>query len=328
MNPKPPSSNDASDREIVLSRVFAAPRELVWQAMTDAKQVVHWWGPRGFTTTIKEMDFRVGGVWRHTMHGPDGTNYPNESVFQEIVPLERVVYAHGGGREGGPDVSFTASWTFEGVAADQTRLTLRMVFPSAEHRDFIVKEFGAVEGGQQTLERLSEHLAGVRSRAFTITREFAAPRALVWQIWSERDHLMRWFGPKGFTTQVARMDLRPGGMFHYRMTTPDGKELWGRFVYREIVPPEKLVWVNSFSDPDGGVTRHPFSSDPWPLHLLTVVTFTESAGRTTVQVTWLPLDASDAERKTFDAGHDSMRMGWGGTLEQLEAYLAEANRGA
>ena len=73
------------DREIVLSRVFDAPRELVWQAMADPKHVVQWWGPRGFSTTIKKMDFRVGGVWEHTMHGPDGVNFPNKSVFKEIV---------------------------------------------------------------------------------------------------------------------------------------------------------------------------------------------------------------------------------------------------
>src|SRR5271170_6970154 len=91
-----------ADREIVISRVFDAPRELVWQAWTDPKQVVRWWGPNGFTTTIEVMDVRPGGVWKHVMLGPDGTNYPNESLFQEVVSPERIVFAHGGAREGGP----------------------------------------------------------------------------------------------------------------------------------------------------------------------------------------------------------------------------------
>ena len=147
------------DREIVISREFNAPRELVWEAMTNPKHVVNWWGPRGFTTTIETMDFRVGGAWKHVMQGPDGAKYPNKSVFKEIVHLERIVYSHGGGREEGPGASFVATWTFEALAPDKTRLTGRMVFPTQAARDFVVKEFGAIEGGKQTLERLSEYLA-------------------------------------------------------------------------------------------------------------------------------------------------------------------------
>jgi len=313
-----------SDREIAISRVFNAPRELVWQAWTDPQHVVHWWGPRGFSTTIKKMDFRVGGVWEHIMRGPDGVNYPNKSTFKEIVPLERIVYAHGGGREHGPGASFTATWTFEAMADGKTRLTGRLVFPTAEARDFVVREFGAILGGKQTLMRLSEHLAAQQSRPFILTREFNAPRPLVWQAWTECDRLVQWFGPKGFTMPTAKMDFRPDGMFHYCLNAPNGTMVWGKFVYREIVPMEKLVWVNSFSDPEGGTTSHPFSKDPWPLHMLTVVTFAENAGKTTVTVNWLPLDASEAERKTFDAGRDSMTQGWGGTMEQLTAYLKKA----
>lgn len=150
--------NESADREIVLSRVFDAPRELVWDAMTNPKHVVNWWGPRGFSTTIEEMDFRVGGTWKHVMVGPDGAKYPNKSIFREIVKSERVVYSHGGGREHGPGASFVSAWTFEIIADGQTRLTLRMIFPSATDRDFVVKEFGAIEGGKQTLERLAEYL--------------------------------------------------------------------------------------------------------------------------------------------------------------------------
>ena len=151
---------DAStaDREIVISRVFEAPRELVWEAWTNPKHVVNWWGPRGFSTTIKTMDVRPGGVWEHTMHGPDGANYPNKSVFVEVVKPERIVYKHGGHKEGGPGVHFQSTWTFDALTPRQTRLTIRMVFATAAERDFVVKQFGAIEGGKQTLERLGEYL--------------------------------------------------------------------------------------------------------------------------------------------------------------------------
>jgi uncharacterized protein YndB with AHSA1/START domain len=165
MTTKNPSPENTSDREIVISRDFDAPRELVWQAMTDPKHVVHWWGPRGFTTTIEQMDVRPGGVWKHVMRGPDGTNYPNKSIFKEVVKPERIVYSHGGGREGGKGAHFIAAWTFEELAPNKTRLTGRLVFPSAEDRDFVVKEYGAVEGGQQTLARLAEHLPKMQATA-------------------------------------------------------------------------------------------------------------------------------------------------------------------
>jgi uncharacterized protein YndB with AHSA1/START domain len=151
-----------ADREIVISREFNAPRELVWEAMTNLKHVVNWWGPRGFSTTIETMDFRVGGVWQHVMRGPDGVNYPNKSVFKEIVKPERIVYSHGGKREGGPGVSFESTWTFDLVGDNKTKVTIRMVFPTAADRDRVVKEFGAIEGGKQTLERLGEYLPKMR----------------------------------------------------------------------------------------------------------------------------------------------------------------------
>jgi uncharacterized protein YndB with AHSA1/START domain len=147
--------------EIVISRVFDAPCEVVWDAWTDPKQVVQWWGPRGFSTTIHEMDVRPGGTWRHTMHGPDGTNYPNKSVFLEVRKHERIVYSNAGGKEGGRGTNFTATWTFE-ADGDQTRVTIRMVFDSAQEREHVVKEYGAIEGGKQTLQRLGEYLAESR----------------------------------------------------------------------------------------------------------------------------------------------------------------------
>jgi uncharacterized protein YndB with AHSA1/START domain len=134
---------------------------------------------------------------------------------------------------------------------------------------------------------------------------------------------MQWFGPKGFIMTTAKLDFRPDGLFHYCMRTPDGKEMWGKFVYREIKAPERILWVNSFSDPQGGVTRHPFSDMRWPLQILSEATFTEREGKTTVAIRWMPLDATQEERKTFDDGRGSMTQGWTGTFDQLAAFIGK-----
>ena len=167
--------------------------------------------------------------------------------------------------------------------------------------------------------------AASASKDFVISRTFDAPREQVWTVWTQREHLMQWFGPKGFTMPVATMDFRVGGMTHYMLRGPDGLELWGKMVYREIDPPRRLVWVNAFSNPEGGLGRHPLAPE-WPQQMLTVATFEDPApGRTTVTIRWSTIDATPEEQRTFDTNHDSMRMGWTGTFEQLEAYLAKVS---
>ena len=156
-------TNNSGDREIVLTRVLEAPRELVWRAWTDPKQVPQWWGPRGFATTTHKMEVTPGGVWRFVMHGPDGRDYQNKITYLEVARPERLVYKHGGEEDLEP-VQFQTTVTFEDVGG-QTKVTLRMVFPSAEERDRVVKEYGAIEGGRQTLDRLSEHLASTAGKS-------------------------------------------------------------------------------------------------------------------------------------------------------------------
>ena len=161
-------------------------------------------------------------------------------------------------------------------------------------------------------------------RPFVISRTFDAPRELMWKAWSERARLMEWFGPKGFKMPAAKMDFRPGGSFHYCLEAPNSEEMWGKFTYREIVSPEKIVLVNSFSDEAGDITRHPMSAT-WPLEMLSTFTLTEENGRTTATVHWTPLNATEEEIKTFNAAHDGMKQGWTGTFDQLEAYLAKTS---
>lgn len=157
MNVRDHDETSTADREIVITRVFDAPRELVFKAWTDPKHVAQWWGPNGFTNTIHEMDVRPGGVWRFIMHGPDGVDYPNKIVFIEVVKPERLVYAHGSDKEDDPE-QFDVTITFA-EQGDKTHLTMRSLFQSAAERDRVVKEHGAIEGGNQTLARFAEHLA-------------------------------------------------------------------------------------------------------------------------------------------------------------------------
>lgn len=307
-------------REIVATRVFHAPRELVFRMWTDREHISNWWGPRGFTTTTYEMDVRPGGVWGHVMHGPDGTDYDNKIVYREIAEPERLVYSH----VSPPPFEMIVTFTQFG---HNTQVTARMLFESATLRDRVAREHGAVEGLHQTLERLEEQVSnmpadGSPGREFTISREFNAPRELVFNAWTEAERLAEWWGPKGFKIRVAKLDVRPGGVFHYSMTTPGGEDWWGRFVYREVVPPERMVFVSSFSDAEGGVTRAPFNP-AFPLEVLSTITFTEHDGRTTITLRGVPLNASEEESKTFDGMVKSMQQGWTGTLDQLADYLGK-----
>ncbi|MPZ53793.1 MAG: ATPase [Acidimicrobiia bacterium] len=148
-------NEDVTDREIVVSRLIEGPRPLVFDAYTEVRHVSKWWGPNGFTTTTRSFDFRPGGVWEFTMHGPDGTDYPNWIEFTEISPPSLIAYRQGT-RRGDPD-EFTS--TVELVErGEETEVTIRTVFATREQRDELVKSFGAIEGAEQTLDRLNVYM--------------------------------------------------------------------------------------------------------------------------------------------------------------------------
>jgi uncharacterized protein YndB with AHSA1/START domain len=148
------SATAEGDREIVLTRQLDAPRDLVWRAFTQPDDIVQWWGPHGFTTTTHAWDFRVGGLWRFTMHGPDGTHWPNWIRYTLIEAPARMEYDHGGGNADMRD--FEAIVTLD-VEGEGTRVTLRLIMPDRKSRDEKVG-FGVLQGGQQTLERLEAYL--------------------------------------------------------------------------------------------------------------------------------------------------------------------------
>lgn len=139
-------------------------------------------------------------------------------------------------------------------------------------------------------------------------------------MWTETKHLANWWGPKGFELVIANLDLAPGGMFHYQMRNADGFEMWGKFTYHEIEPPHRMVFISSFSDKDGYITRAPFSPT-WPLEVMNVLTLEEVGGKTKLTLAGGPVNATDEELKTFREGVASMQQGFGGTFDQLDEYL-------
>jgi uncharacterized protein YndB with AHSA1/START domain len=160
---------------------------------------------------------------------------------------------------------------------------------------------------------------------FTISRTFDAPRERVWKAYSEADALAKWWGPKGASIRVIKLEFRPGGIFHYAMAFQPGHDIYGRFIYREIAAPERIVFVNSFSDAEGGITRAPFPQlgNTWPLEVLNNLTLTEVGGKTTVKLRGGPINATDEELKTFVSMRDSMRQGFTGTFDKLDDYLSK-----
>jgi uncharacterized protein YndB with AHSA1/START domain len=156
---------------------------------------------------------------------------------------------------------------------------------------------------------------------FRITRTFNAPRVLVFQTMTETAHLRHWWGPTGCRIEVAQHDPRPGGMFHYCMHFPGGFDMWGRWIYREIVAPERIVYVNGFADAAGNAAPNPMSAD-WPMEMLITNTLTELDGKTVLTVLSRPINATERERETFKAGHASMQGGFGAMYDHYEQYLA------
>ena len=317
MTSLPSQALDQSEREIVISRVFQAPRALVFDAWTDAAKIGSWFGPRGFTTTTSRMEVRPGGLWVYVMRGPDGTAYDNWIRYQEIARPERLVYEHGGTL--GTPAHFHVTVTFSELGEGRTQMTMRSRFPSAAARAAVVERYGAIEGGKQTLARLAEHLGEsgeemVRNGAsYHFSRRFAAPRALVFQAWSEPHHLARWWGPDGFTNPVCRLDAHGGGMLRIDMRAPDGsvQELSG--TVRECQPPQLLAFTCAVADGNGGIA----------FEVLHTVRFADADGDTLVSIEtrFLQLNQAGVHRVS------DMEEGWAQSLARLDEAVEQLRIG-
>jgi uncharacterized protein YndB with AHSA1/START domain len=156
---------------------------------------------------------------------------------------------------------------------------------------------------------------------FTVTRLFDAPRARVWDAWTRPEALAKWFGPKGSSSTLLAFDLRPGGEWRGRMDMPDGSAMHSKFVFREIEPMSRLVWVHGFADAEGNRIRAPFVGQ-FPLEMLTSVLFADEGEGTRIDLSFAPLNATPEEEAFFASMMESMNGGWSGSFEQLDEFLA------
>jgi len=158
---------------------------------------------------------------------------------------------------------------------------------------------------------------------FIITRDFQAPRSLLWQVHTEAEHLQHWLSPQGFRTVHADMDFREGGSYHYGIEGPNGLQMWGLQQFLEIVPGRRIVHLQSFSDKDRGLGLHPMAP-AWPAYMHVTATYDDSAdGVTTYSIAWQPHESDAAGIAAFDGARDGMHAGFGGTFAKLDAYLAQ-----
>ena len=157
---------------------------------------------------------------------------------------------------------------------------------------------------------------------FTITRTFEAPRELLFDVWTDPKHLIHWIGPKGVVGEFIKADIRAGGTSFCCMTVPGGSNMYSKAIYREVSRSTRIVYTQYFCDQNQEIVRHPLSPI-WPLEILTTVHFEEVGSQTKLTLIWTALNASAEEQATFDQSHESMNQGWGGSFEQLAAYLGD-----
>lgn len=261
-----PDKPNADPREIVVTREFDAPRELVFRAWTEPELMKEWWGPRGFTLPHCTIDLRVGGKLHYCMRSRDGADFWCGGVYQEIVLPERIVvtdYFSNPEGEVVPAAAYGMSWpedvtitvTFT-ESNGKTTVTMRQAASVPLPKD---SADGASQGWSEMFDRLAGYVTADRN--ITVTRVFEAPRELVFDAFTDPQHLAEWWGPNGFTITTSEIDVRPGGLWHFTMHGPDGRDYLNKIRYVEVERPSRLVYVHETGplfratvtfDPDSG----------------------------------------------------------------------------
>jgi len=235
-------ATDTAGREIISTRAFDFALEQVWEAWTNPTLLAQWWGPNGFTNTFSEFDLRSGGDWRFVMHGPDGRDYKNHSIFREITRNTCIVFDH----ISPPCFEVTATFANE---EGKTRVTFRMLFDTVETCNAVK---GIVVGANEenfdrftaVLKKMDFPKENAADRELVLTRIIDLPRDLLFKAWTTR--FTEWWGPHGMITPFCEMDLRPGGVFRTLMRAPDGSEYPTKGVFLEVVENERIVFTDAF----------------------------------------------------------------------------------
>ena len=297
--------SSVSKRELIITRLINAPVKLVWEAWTNPEHIKYWWGPNGFRSTIFKMDVKPGGVWEFIMHGPDGKDYKNKSIYKEVVKYKKLSYDHLA-----PNFRFTVNFIDQGK---KTLISIRMLFESAAQKDKIVKEFGAEEGLKQNVDKLEMYIEeGYPAEEITFTRLIKAPRELVYKAWTEPEMLSKWWGPEGFSNPVCKFDARPGGKIHIDMKAPDGTIYSMDGEVHEIIVPEKIIFTSAALDKD----------DSRLFEVMNTVVFTQEGDKTR-----LTLSVKVSKIKPGSEMHlKGMNEGWSQSLLRFINFTQDLNK--
>lgn len=319
----PAHTHEVLGNRMIFHREFDAPRELVYRAWTEQLHLEMWWGPTGFRTTTESFGFRVDGQWIYTMHGPDGTDWPNRVRYSEIVPNERIAYRHDEGHD--DDLhAFDVVVTFIDLGNNRTRIDMDLIFVDEATARKIVESAGAVAGHQQTMQRLEDFLPALHDRdvstasgVFTITRDFAAPIELVWKAWTEADRMKQWFGPEGFSIPHCNVEAVVGGRWHLAMRDDStGQDHWCGGVFQEIEAPHKLVYTDYFATPEGEMIDTADMGMPeYPSRNTVTIIFESIAPNKTRMLLTSDTPVTAAQKYGAD-------FGWGSSLVKLHRLLA------
>lgn len=314
--------------ELRLIREYEAPVQLVWEAWTDPEQTAKWWGPRGFSLTTHSKDLRPGGHWRYTMHGPDGVDYPNHTVYFEVEPLRRLVYDHGGYEDRPP--LFRVTVEFEALGKARTRMTMTMRFKDAEEAKRsrqLIRDLG----GNSTWDRLAEYLAQQENKTevFVIQRSFDTKPEALFNCWIQPDKVAQWLGPADIKLEYIIPEIAAGKSAILRMSYPDGLIVNSKMHYTKTERPSCLEYWQHFCDDCGNPTAHP-RLPLWPPRLTTRVLFdAEDDGATRLALIWQPDSASTpAEIQAFVEMRAAMHQGWTEAFDKLEALAGKQKAGA
>jgi uncharacterized protein YndB with AHSA1/START domain len=306
-----PSASCSGPISLAVTRFFSAPADRVFDSWLDGASVGRWLfaTPDGQMQRVEIAPCPGGKFLIVEKRGAELAGH--FGTYDIIERPRRLAFSFATIRQPTPT---RVTVEIEPVAAG-CKLTLT----HALSREWIALQEKVQAGWTMILEGLGAKALG--ERPFLISRDFDTPRERLWAAWTDPAQ-MEWWGPKGAAVLHPKLDFHPGGLFHYALRTSEGLNFWGRWIILEIARPGRLVFLNSFSDEAGGITRHPGIPD-WPLEILTTVTFDSQAAGMRLTVCWLPVNATETERNVFDASHHLMKDGWNGSLDRLVEHLAK-----
>ena len=313
-------------QEVIITRHFHAPRDLVFKTLIDPLKIPEFWGPERFSTTVYKLTPLAGGTWRYLQRDKEGKEYGFHGVYHDVVIPERLVYTSE--YEGMP--KYVTLYTDELTEQDgETVMTTHAIFQSVEVRDQLM-QWGMEEGVREMTRRLNEllkhqsfqknmsipmDLHEENSECITITRTINAPIEKVWDRWTDADQYMCWWGPKGFTAPHAEFDLRQGGRYLSCMRGPDGKEYWDTGTFKEIERLNHIVYTDYFADERGNIVPPSYYGmrGDQPVEMAVQVSLEDLGDKT--RLTLEQCGFPDSEML------DQAKLGWNQSFDKLEECL-------